>query len=76
MSIGYITFDQAEPPVGIPIICLFRADTMPETRLHHGANAMGKAIRRSNGEIHYHSETNPGMGRIQGRLIAWKRCWW
>lgn len=76
MTNGYITFEQAQPPVGVPIVCLFRSANMPEPRLHHRANAMSKAIRRPDGKIHYHSDTNPGMGRIRGRLMAWKRCWW
>lgn len=76
MTNGYTTFEQAQPPIGTPIICLFRAADMPEPYLHHRANAMSKAIRRSDGAIYYHSDTNPGMGKIQGRLMAWKRCWW
>lgn len=77
MTKGYITFEQAQPPIGIPIVCLFRSDDIPETKgLACYANAMSKAVRCSGGEIYYHSDTNPGMGKIRGRLIAWKRCWW
>lgn len=77
MPNGYITFEQVQPPVGIPIVCLFRMDDMAETKgLAYYANAMSKAIRRDDGEVYYHSDTNPGRGRIRGRLIAWKRCWW
>lgn len=77
MTKGYITFEEAQPPVGIPIVCLFRSDDMPETKgFACFANAMSKAVRRPDGEIHYHSYINPGWGRIRGRLMAWKRCWW
>ncbi|MDR5875123.1 hypothetical protein [Vreelandella gomseomensis] len=76
MTNGYTTFDKAQPPIGLPIVCLFWSADMPESRMHHRANAMSKAIRRSDGEIYYHADTSPGMGRIRGRLMGWKRCWW
>lgn len=76
MTNGYTTFDKAQPPIDLPIVCLFRSANMSGSCLHHRANAMSKAIRRSDGEIHCHADTNPGMGRIRGRLMAWKRCWW
>ena len=74
---GYTTFEKAVPPVNTPIICLFYMDDMGVApSLSHHANAMSKAIYCADGEIYYHCDTNPGLGRIEGRLIAWKRCWW
>jgi len=79
MTKGYIPLGQALPPIDVPIICRFFHPDMPEAApygLHGLPNAMSKAIRRSDGKIYYHSDTNPGRGEIRSRWIEWKCCWW
>jgi len=60
MTNSYPTFEKVLPPVGVPIVCLYRLADRPETELHHRAHAMSKAIRGSGSEIYYHADTNLG----------------
>lgn len=78
MAIGYIQLSQEQPPVDVPIICRFYHPDMetPLYGLRCVPNAMSKAIRRADGRIYYHADTNPGLGEIKSSWIEWKRCWW
>lgn len=76
MTNGYISFQENLPPVNTPIICLaYKEDMSGAAILSCGANVMSKAVVSETGDVFHHPHSS-SLGKIEGRLMAWKRCWW